>query len=130
MSMRAEAPPDPDDDMLLESGAASPFEDDIAVDAAPRYPRMGDADEDADILAHELSWALNELRSRARHRRELAPDAIDTWSQVEVTPDIRLSIRGLADEDAGLLRVTRRLLRQLLESRGLLRERRSGEAGE
>ena len=73
---------------------------------------------------------LNELRSQARRRRERAPDAVDTWSQIEVTSDIRLSIRGMADEDAFLLRVAGRLLRQVLESRSPRVERISGEPEE
>ena len=87
------------------------------TDAASRHRSTGDPDEEADTLANQLSWVLNELRSQARRRRELAPDAIATWSQVEVTSDIRLSIRGMADEDAFLLRVAGRLLRQVLGSR-------------
>lgn len=109
---------------------ASLFEDDVATDAASRDRSTDDPDEEADTLASQLSWVLNELRSQARRRRELAPDAIDTWSQVEVTSDIRLSIRGMADEDAFLLRVAGRLLRQVLESRSQRVERSSGEPDE
>ena len=107
---------------------ASLFEDDVATDSAERS--TGDPDEEADTIANQLSWVLSELRSQARRRRELAPDAIDTWSQVEVSSDIRLSIRGMADEDAFLLRVAGRLLRQVLESRSPRVERRSGEPDE
>ena len=102
---------------------ASLFEDDVAADAASRHRSTGDPDEEADTLVNQLSWVLSELRSQARRRRELAPDSIDTWSQVEVSSDIRLSIRGMADEDAFLLRVAGRLLRQVLESRSPLVER-------
>lgn len=109
---------------------ASLFEDDVAADAASRHRSTGDPDEEADTIANQLSWVLNELRSQARRRRELAPDAIDTWSQVEVSSDIRLSIRGMADEDAFLLRVAGRLLRQVLESRRQRVERSSGEPDE
>lgn len=109
---------------------ASLFEDDGATDSAGRHRSTGDPDEEADTLANQLSWVLNELRSQARRRRELAPDAIDTWSQVEVTSDIRLSIRGMADEDAFLLRVAGRLLRQVLEIRSQRVERSSGEPDE
>ena len=109
---------------------ASLFEDDAAADAASRDRSTDDPDEEADTLANQLSWVLNELRSQARRRRELAPDAIDTWSQVEVSSDIRLSIRGMADEDAFLLRVAGRLLRQVLEIRSQRVERSSGEPDE
>ena len=135
MPFRAEAPRDFEEDGPLELRAldaletaapgppASPFGDDVVADAASPDLRTSDSDEEADTLVNQLSWVLYELRSQARRRRELAPDAVDTWSQVEVTSDIRLSIRGMADEDAFLLRVAGRLLRQVLESRGPLVER-------
>ena len=107
---------------------ASRFDAEVMADAAP--PRPGDSDEDADTLGKQLAWVLNELRSQARRRRELAPDAIDTWSQVEVASDIRLSIRGMADEDAFLLRVAGRLLRQVLESHGSRVEQSSSDPEE
>ena len=109
---------------------ASWLEDDDVADAVSRPRSPGEPDEDPDTLVSQLSWVLNELRSQARRSRELAPDAIDTWSQVEVTSDIRLSIRGMADEDAFLLRVGGRLLRQVLERRSRRVERSSGEPGE
>ena len=115
---------------LAAPRSPSRFEDDVAADAVDRHRSTGDPDEEADTIANQLSWVLNELRSQARRRRELAPDAIDTWSQVEVSSDIRLSIRGMADEDAFLLRVAGRLLRQVLESRSSRVERSSGEPDE
>ncbi len=128
------APPDIEDPGAMYLAAPRPpaslFEDDGATDSAGRHRSTGDPDEEADTLANQLSWVLNELRSQARRRRELAPDAIDTWSQVEVTSDIRLSIRGMADEDAFLLRVAGRLLRQVLEIRSQRVERSSGEPDE
>lgn len=142
MPFRAEALRDFDDDPPLELRAmdalepaaprppASRFEDEDVADAVRRYRSTGEADEDADTLGNQLSWVLNELRSQARRRRERAPDAVDTWSQVEVTSDMRLSVRGMADENAFLLRVAGRLLRQLLEGRGPLVERSPGHTEE
>ena len=104
----------------------SPFEDEVAADAmSPPEP-----DEDADTLGKQLSWVLNELQAQARRRREGAPDAVDTWSQVEITSDLRLSIRGMAEEDAFLLRVAGRLLRQVLERRSSLAEGSFSESEE
>lgn len=133
LELRAEAPPDwtgEESDAYPAAPQAPRFglEDD-AVDDAVRRPRSAEtADEDADTLAHQLSWVLNELRSHSR--RERAADAVDTWSQVEVTSDIRLSVRGMADEDAFLLRVAGRLLRQVLESRNPLGEGNSDDLEE
>ncbi len=112
LELRADAPPDFDEDWVREPRAMDDF--------GPREEAPREPDEDTDTLAHQLSWVLNELRSHAR--RERAADAVDTWSQVEVTSDIRLSVRGMADEDAFLLRVAGRLLRQVLESRNPLVE--------
>jgi len=131
--LRVGMPRDIEDPGAMYLAAPRPpsrFMDDVAADAADRHRSPGDPDEEADTLANQLSWVLNELRSQARRRRELAPDAIDTWSQVEVSSDIRLSIRGMADEDAFLLRVAGRLLRQVLESRSSRVEQSSGEPDE
>lgn len=143
LELRAEAPPDLDEDWLQEPQAmeepGAPYpaisrtegprsEDDLVADAVGLDDGPGQADEDADALAHQLSWVLNELRSHAR--RERAADAVDTWSQVEVTSDIRLSVRGMADEDAFLLRVAGRLLRQVLEGRSPLVEGSSDDLEE
>ena len=96
---------------------ASRREETIAADADSGLPSAPEPEEDADTLGKQLSWVLNELQAQARRRRQGAPaDAVDTWSQVEVTSDIRLSIQGMAEEDAFLLRVAGRLLRQVLES--------------
>lgn len=114
LELRAEAPPDFDEDWVREPRAMD--------EPGPRVEAPPEPDEDADTIGEQLSWVLNELRSHAR--RERAADAVDTWSQVEVTSDIRLSVRGMADEDAFLLRVAGRLLRQVLESHNPLVERR------
>ena len=113
LELRAPALPDLYEDEAGEMRAMD--------ELGPREEEPPEPDEDADTLAHQLAWVLNELRSHAR--RERAADAVDTWSQVEVTSDIRLSVRGMADEDAFLLRVAGRLLRQVLESRNPLGEK-------
>ena len=145
LELRAPAPPDFDEDWagevraMDEPGAPYPavprtpgsrFEHDLVADAVSRDDGPGHADEDADTAGEQLSWVLNELQAQARRRRERAPHAVDTWSQVEVTSDIRLSVRGMADKDAFLLRVAGRLLRQVLESRSPLVEGSSDELEE
>ena len=139
--LAAAAPPDIEEPGAMYLAAprmpALRFEDEVMSDAerrpgGPGEPDLGPGapDEDADTLANQLSWVLNELRSQARRRRDQAPAAVDTWSQIEVTSDIRLSIRGMADEDAFLLRVAGRLLRQVLESHDPRVEPSSGELDE
>lgn len=130
----AEAPPEIEESRAMYVAAPRlpepRSEDDDDADDASRYRSGDEPDDDADTLASQLSWVLRELRSQARRRRDHAPDAVDTWSQIEVTSDIRLSIRGMADEDAFLLRVAGRLLRQVLESRSPQVERSQDEPGE
>lgn len=60
-----------------------------------------------------LAEVFEMLQFASRRRRELSPDSVDTWSQIDITPDIRFSVRGLAEEDAPLLKRIGRLLRQL-----------------
>lgn len=141
MPFRADAPRDFDDERPLElraldalAPAASPppasrFEDDGETDVLSRTPSPGEPDEDADDLGTRLSWVLNELRDQARRRRERAPGAVDTWSQIEVTSDIRLSVRGMAEEDAFHLRVAGRLLRQVLDNASRLAETGADDPG-
>ena len=87
---------------------------------APRNPMLMDesvADpDDPETLGYRLSEVLKKLQVQARRRRERSPDTVDTWSQIEITSEIRLSVRGMADQDALLLKFAGRLLRQLLES--------------
>lgn len=122
-----EAPPDAEE---LHAAAPPAREASAARYPARRSPGSR-PEEDADTHGKQLSWVLNELQAQARRRRERAPgDAVHTWSQVEVTSDIRLSIRGMAEEDAFLLRVAGRLLRQVLENPGPLVEGSSDELEE
>ena len=86
------------------------------ADVGTRYRGTMARDEDPETLGHRLAWALRKLQVQARRRRKRSPDALDTWSQIEITSEIRLSVRGMADEDGLLLKLAGRLLRRLLES--------------
>ena len=68
-----------------------------------------------EIPGFALPRVLRMLQVAARRRQELSSDPVDTWTQIDVTPDIRLSVRGMAEEDAPLLRWVGRLLRRLVE---------------
>ena len=130
---RLEAPRNPM--RQLDEGVADPgsrttrVEDDFAepdsrsrgaresvADVGTRYRGTMARDEDPETLGHRLAWALRKLQVQARRRRKRSPDALDTWSQIEITSEIRLSVRGMADEDGLLLKLAGRLLRRLLES--------------
>ena len=106
------------------------FQDEVASPGG-RYGSSAEPDEETDTdTLRELGWVLEELQAQARRHRERVPDEVDIWSQIEVTSDIRLSARGISDEDAFLLRVAGRLLRQVLESWAPSSERGSREPGE
>lgn len=65
----------------------------------------------------ELGDALAELQEVARRRRQDSSRPIDTWSQITISPDITLSVRGAGDEDAGLMERVRQNLRRLIARR-------------
>ena len=62
----------------------------------------------------ELGEALAELQEIARRRRQASSRPIDTWSQITISPDITLSVRGAGDAEAGLMERVRRSLRRLI----------------
>lgn len=65
----------------------------------------------------ELGDALAELQEVARRRRQDSSRPIDTWSQITISPDITLSVRGAGDEEAGLMERVRQSLRRLISRR-------------
>ncbi len=65
----------------------------------------------------ELGESLTALQEAARRRRKRAPGSMDTWSRIEISPEIALSVRGVSDEDAGLLEKVGETLRQLISRR-------------
>ena len=65
----------------------------------------------------ELGDALADLQGAVRHRRQISSRLIDSWSQVDISPEIMLSVRGASDEDAELLESVRQKLRRLISRR-------------
>lgn len=57
---------------------------------------------------------MGELLERTRNRDMHSPTALDTWTRIEVTPGIELSVRGLTDADAGLVERVRRAMARLM----------------
>ena len=95
---------------LVASPASEPPEDMISEPSSPRraYSRSGKAAEVA------LANALLKLRKRARRRRKEDPTAMDTWTRIEVTSDIALSVRGLTEDDRKLVERVRRAMRRVI----------------
>jgi len=98
----------PDFLYMEEVAAAS----ESAPDAAAGQPSLGNVQAQS-----ELADTLIALQEAARRRQKLAPTSVDTWSRIEISPDIALSVRGIADEDAGLLEKVRIKLQQLMSGR-------------
>jgi hypothetical protein len=69
---------------------------------------------DPGLAEAELGESLAALQEAARRRRKRASSSMDTWSRIEITPEIALSVRGASDEDAGLLEKVGDQLRQLI----------------
>lgn len=92
--------------------------------AAPEAPqrhesrRIGSlsasAPSDVDTEDASLAEALSELQSLARAGQSRDPDSVDVWSRIEISPEITLSVRGLAEAEAPLLQSVAKKLRELL----------------
>ncbi|GMQ74854.1 MAG: hypothetical protein BMS9Abin01_0094 [Gammaproteobacteria bacterium] len=72
---------------------------------------------DEGTVEAELGDSLAALQEAARRRRKRTPGSMDTWSRIEISPEIALSVRGVSDEDAGLLEKVGEKLRQLISHR-------------
>ena len=79
---------------------------------------MGACGEEDDPAGMELAESLADLQERARRRRTDAPESLDTWVRIEVTPDIVVSVRGVTEEDRGLVERVRRAMLRVVAGRG------------
>ena len=122
LARRVMAREGPAEGPLRQSPVASPRPEDrewadasegvAEMDVGMVYDReVGEGDE-GDEIESELGDALVELQERARARGARSPTSMDTWTRVEVTPEIALSVRGISNEDRGVVeRVRRAILR-------------------
>lgn len=97
------------------------------VDVPPVYSRMPERTdlsapppdyEDESELADELADALADLHEAARRRAEEMPESRNTWTRIEISPDIVLSVRGASGEDDYLVERVRMAMLELLARRG------------
>lgn len=92
---------------------------DVARDVGPAEegvayaPPVRDLDE-SDAAAGDLADALGQLRDRARRRGKRSSRSLDTWTRIEITPEIELSVRGATEKDRRLLERVRRAMMRLL----------------
>ena len=106
------ASPPPPDRPVDEEPMPAPMDLEIMRDAG-----TGEAEawEEGD---EDPGDALRALRDRARERVASSRSPMDTWTRIGITPEIEVSVRGITDEDSGLVAKFRRALRGLLGESG------------
>ena len=88
----------------------------IGYDLSVREPGLTHLEED-EGSARALADMLVDLQDRVRQRRMNAPGSLDTWARIEITPDIVVSVRGITDEDKGLVERVRRVMSRVIGNR-------------
>ena len=61
-----------------------------------------------------LADSLLHLREVARRRNEESPRSRNTWTRIEISPDIVLSVRGIAQEDQEVVERVRRAMARVI----------------
>lgn len=91
----------------------------------PLYSRLPErsygptrAYDDESELADALADALADLHEAARRRAAEMPESRNTWTRIEISPDIVLSVRGASGEDDHLVERVRMAMLELLARRG------------
>lgn len=76
-------------------------------------PPDRDVDE-REAAAEDLADALGQLQDRARRRERRSSRSLETWTRVEITPEIELSLRGATERDRRLVERVKRAMMRLL----------------
>ena len=61
-----------------------------------------------------LADSLLQLREVARRRNEESPRSRNTWTRIEISPDIVLSVRGITEEDEEVVERVRRAMARVI----------------
>ena len=93
----------------MESSSAPEF-----VRSSTRMDARPSESDEAEWQEAGLGEALSELQALARRGQDLEPGSVEHWSRVEISPEITLSVRGIAEEEAPLLESIARKLRRLI----------------
>ena len=116
---------DPDADADMAPGMEEELTIQRERDVRPVYSRMPErsyertrAYDDESELADALADALADLNEVARRRAEEMPESRNTWTRIEVSSDIVLSVRGASGEDDQLVERVRMAMLELLARRG------------
>ena len=67
-----------------------------------------------ELLLAESLVALDEI---ARRRNQHRDSAVETWSRIEISPNIALSLRGITEEEGVLVERVRRAIRRMIRQR-------------
>ena len=93
------------EDVLLESPLQVREEHSVLVEAE-RVVAYGVRSDLADSLLH--------LREVAQRRNEESPGSRNTWTRIEISPDIVLSVRGITEEDEQAVERVRRAMARVV----------------
>ena len=96
------------EDVLLESPLQVREEHSVLVEAE-RVVAYGVRSDLADSLQH--------LREVARRRNEDSSRSSNTWTRIEISPDIVLSVRGITEEDEEVVERVRRAMAKVVGRR-------------
>lgn len=114
-------------------GPAAPASEDYPVAARPASPRReaerAEAEQSADEDDHpELDYArspatgdglaelLSRLQEAAGLRSRDAPRSMNTWTRIDISPEIVLSVRNIAEEDQELVERVLRAMREAVSA--------------
>ena len=91
----------------------------VARDFGPAEEGVAYAPPDRDVdereaAAEDLADALGQLQDRARRRERRSSGSLDTWTRVQITPEIELSVRGATEKDRRLVERVRKAMMRLL----------------
>ena len=93
----------------MDSSAAPDF-----VGSRTRMDAPSSESDETEWREASLRETLSELQALARRGQDLETGSVDHWSRVEISPEITLSVRGIAEEDAPLLESVASELRRLI----------------
>jgi len=84
------------------------------VGVPPVYSRLPERHDGG--VAEELALAsdLRRLEEVARRRNEESPRSRDTWTRIDVSPNLVLSARGIGEEDVALVERVRQAMKRVI----------------
>ena len=82
----------------------------MVQEGAPRYG----GDEEASPAESRLTELLPMIQKAAERGGGESPRSMETWTRIDVSPEIALSVRNLSEEDRELVEEVRRALREVI----------------